>query len=103
MTRDESKEEKGSYWQRLTSTIVDNIEITLTNVHIRYEDTMTIPGSCFSFGLTLDTFTLTTRNKDWKETFIKKSNTKVAINKLANIKNFGVYWNSKCRSLTSLR
>ena len=95
-------EETLSYWQRLTATIVDNIEISLRNVHIRYEDSMTIPGNCFAFGITLDTFDVNTRDKDWKEGFIKKGNSKTGINKLAKIKNFGIYWNPKSRPLAQL-
>ena len=64
--------QSSTYWQRLTAKIVDNIEITLTNLHVRYEDSMTIPGRCFSFGVSLDTFSLTTRNKDWKESFVAR-------------------------------
>jgi vacuolar protein sorting-associated protein 13A/C len=68
-----------SYWQRLTTKIVDNIEITLTNLHVRYEDSMTIPGRCFSFGVTLDTFSLTTRDKDWRESFVSRVNVFISI------------------------
>lgn len=64
---------------------------------------MTVPGDCFSFGFTMDAFSLTTRNKDWQESFVKKSNKKIAINKLASIKDFGGYWNSKSKSFASLR
>jgi hypothetical protein len=44
----QEKTQKASYIQQLTAKIIDNIEITLTNVHIRYEDSMTIPGTVIS-------------------------------------------------------
>ena len=37
------KTQKASYFQQLVAKIVDNIEVTLTNIHIRYEDNITIP------------------------------------------------------------
>ena len=70
--RGSSPQENLTYWQRLTTTILDNIEINLTNVHLRYEDSITLPGSCFSFGITLDNFSLSTRNKEWKESFVAR-------------------------------
>ena len=63
---------------------------------------MTIPGDCFGFGITLDSFDVNTRDKNWNESFIKKGSSREGINKLAKIKNFGVYWNPRCRSLASL-
>ena len=47
-----------SYIQHLIAKIIDNLEITITNIHIRYEDKLTIPGVIFSAGLTLDTMAL---------------------------------------------
>ena len=42
------KTQKASYFQQLVAKIVDNIEVTLTNIHIRYEDNITIPVSALS-------------------------------------------------------
>ena len=35
-----------TYVQRLTAKILDNLEINVENVHLRYEDASTIAGSC---------------------------------------------------------
>jgi len=46
--------ESKTYLQRLVSKIIANIEIHICNVHIRYEDSISIPGSFISAGLTLN-------------------------------------------------
>ena len=94
MSLDSTKSgEDTSYFQRLTAKIVDNLEVELRNVHLRYEDTITIPDSPFACGVTLDAFTISTTDNNWMETFIAR-NTKNVIHKLAKVKNAGIYWNS---------
>jgi hypothetical protein len=80
------------------TTIIDNLEVTITNVHARYEDTMTIPGVSFSAGVTLDSCTLKAANKNWEETFIARSSWSISdfsVHKIAQISNIGVYWNPR--------
>eukprot|EP01041_Mallomonas_annulata_P004154 gene4154-8257_t len=106
---DSSEAEKNkTYLRRLTTKIVDNIEITVRNVHIRYEDTTSIAGMTLSAGLTLDSFSVTTTDAEWNEMFVTRdmsSNIRSCINKLASIKNLGLYWNimstkpTNCNSL----
>lgn len=88
---------KATYVQQWTAKIIDNIEITLKNVHIRYEDSQTIPGSIFSAGVTLKSFTLSSCDEKWAEKFIERDLNKAvtAIRKLSRINNFGVYWMTK--------
>ena len=87
---------KATYVQQWTSKILDNIEITLKNVHIRYEDTQTIPGSPFSAGITLNSFTLSTCDEKWQEKFVERDvMSSASIRKLAKLSNFGLYWATK--------
>jgi hypothetical protein len=50
------KEDKaqGSLMTSLINKIVDNVQIVLNNVHIRYEDNISIPSMPFAFGITLE-------------------------------------------------
>lgn len=61
-------EEAATYFQRLTAKIIDNLELKLQNVHLRYEDNVTIPETVFSIGLTLDSFTIVTTDANWYHT-----------------------------------
>jgi hypothetical protein len=73
---------------------VDNLEIKLSHIHFRYEDNATFPGETFSCGCTLESFLVTTTDKEWSETFKKGGHGVTSLNyKLAKSTNFGVYWN----------
>ena len=100
----QEKTQKASYIQQLTAKIVDNIEITLTNVHIRYEDSLTIPGTTISAGITIASITLVTTDDYWNEAFVaRETKSKAsAIHKLGKLENLGVYWNTNSRELHPL-
>jgi Vacuolar sorting-associated protein 13, N-terminal/N-terminal region of Chorein or VPS13 len=100
----QEKNQKASYIQQLTAKIVDNIEITLTNVHIRYEDNLTIPGTTLSAGITVASISLVTTDSHWNEAFIaRESKLKTsAIRKLGKLENLGIYWNRSSRALDPL-
>lgn len=100
----QEKTQKASYIQQLTAKIVDNIEITLTNVHIRYEDSLTIPGTTLSAGITIASITLVTTDDYWNEAFVaRETKSKAsAIHKLGKLENLGIYWNTNSRALNPL-
>ena len=85
-----------SYIQRLTAKIIDNLEITLTNIHIRYEDNTTIPGVPFAAGITLESFLVRTTNSNWEVVFVERKghSSSTKIHKLARLSNFCLYWST---------
>ncbi|RYG99035.1 hypothetical protein EON65_50740 [archaeon] len=92
-----------TYLQSWTSLILDNIEVSLEKVHLRYEDCHSIPGTIFAAGITLESFTLSTCDDNWQPAFIKKSNKPDAyVNKLATLNNFGFYWEPNSDMLAQL-
>jgi vacuolar protein sorting-associated protein 13A/C len=55
---------------RYLTKIVDNVQLTVKNIHIRYEDEFSAgAGSNFSFGLTLKEFSANTTNQNWQTGF----------------------------------
>ena len=100
----QERTQKASYIQQLTAKIVDNIEITLTNVHIRYEDSLSIPGTTLAAGITIASISLVTTDDQWNEAFVARE-TKLktsAIHKLGRLENVGVYWNTQSAALSAL-
>jgi vacuolar protein sorting-associated protein 13A/C len=96
---------QASYMQQLITCIVDNLEVRVTNIHIRYEDSISQPGKTFCCGITLDSIFLTTTDENWNVRFVKRdAGTKMStsINKLGQIKNVGVYWNISDTSQASM-
>jgi len=92
-----AKTTRATLVQQLTTKIIDNLEITLKNVHIRYEDAQTIPGTPFSAGITLNSFTLATCDEKWHEKYVARDINQAtsSIRKLAKLHNFGLYWMTK--------
>lgn len=60
----------GNSWLgSLISTIIGNLKISISNVHFRYEDSISNPGSPFSCGVTLAKLAAVTMDEQGNETF----------------------------------
>jgi len=52
-------------------TIMRNLQLSITNVHIRYEHPHHITRSCLGMGLTFASLEVHTCNAEWKEQFVE--------------------------------
>jgi len=80
---------------RLTEKAIDNIQITIRNIHFRFEDPL--PKRQFAWGITLDEILLHTTNDNWEFEFIDRTlpeNKLLPMKKKLLLKNLGVYWDS---------
>ena len=89
----------------LITKIVDNIQVSLKNLHLRveHEDTI-VEDNSFSLGITLQEMDLYTTDESWNRIYLdrtKQQNKDKAMNKVLKIHNFGVYYKTKERSLIS--
>ncbi|TDZ22189.1 Vacuolar protein sorting-associated protein 13 [Colletotrichum orbiculare MAFF 240422] len=91
MSQEEQKKSQ-SFTQSLVTKIVDNLQVTVKNIHIRYEDSISAPGHPFALGVTLEEFSAISTDGEWKPTFIQDS-TK-STHKLATLGALAVYWNT---------
>jgi vacuolar protein sorting-associated protein 13A/C len=91
----DSKAEDG-YWFKKIIKVIDNVQVTVKNIHIRYEDELTIKDKPFSMGFTLKELSANTTNDKWQVEFfdrLKVSNRNKSINKALNISGFAFYIN----------
>ncbi|CAN0228321.1 unnamed protein product, partial [Ectocarpus sp. 8 AP-2014] len=78
-TKKEKEGGKGSdddtkgFVEKLVQRIVDNIEINVADIHIRYEDTVLVPGQTVSTGVCLESFVVTTTDKDFVPQFVDRT------------------------------
>uniref|UniRef100_A0A2M4CVW7 Putative vacuolar protein n=1 Tax=Anopheles darlingi TaxID=43151 RepID=A0A2M4CVW7_ANODA len=79
-----------SFAEKLTAQIVNNVQIKISDIHIRYEDATTI-GQPFAFGVTLSDLTVHTTDENWIQTLVTDSVTKVY--KMAQMEMLAVYLN----------
>lgn len=70
------RKKKASYMKQLTAKIMDNLEISITNLHIRYEDQDSIPGSIISCGLTIESISLQTTDDLWNPAYFNREGDK---------------------------
>ena len=82
-----------SFTTQLITKIVDNLQITVKNIHFRYEDSISHPDKeLFSFGCTLEELSVVSTDENWEEAFIADAVDKVY--KRLNLGLFSVYWDS---------
>ncbi|CAK7241751.1 MAG: Vacuolar protein sorting-associated protein 13 [Sporothrix thermara] len=97
----EEQKKNQSFTQSLVTKIVDNLQITVKNIHIRYEDSISAPGHPFALGVTLEEFSAVSTDEGWRPAFIQAVHK--STNKLVTLGALAVYWNTDTRLLGSGR
>ncbi|KAM0254853.1 hypothetical protein ACHAQJ_006345 [Trichoderma viride] len=100
MSQEEEKKNQ-SFAQSLATKITDNLQITVKNIHIRYEDSISAPGHPFALGVTLEEFSAVSADGQWTPSFIQNSST--TTHKLATLGALAVYWNTDSELFSSGR
>ncbi|KAL7793859.1 hypothetical protein V8C37DRAFT_80245 [Trichoderma ceciliae] len=100
MSQEEQKKNQ-SFAQSLATKITDNLQITVKNIHIRYEDSISAPGHPFALGFTLEEFSAVSADGQWTPSFIQNSST--VTHKLATLGALAVYWNTDTELFSSGR
>ncbi|KAG8963047.1 hypothetical protein FRC03_003482 [Tulasnella sp. 419] len=85
----------------ITNKVINNLQITVRNVHIRYEDKLSVPDHPFAAGVTLREFSAQTTDGEWKPTFIQSS--AGAIHKLGKLESLALYFNTDAESISGLQ
>ncbi|CZR58169.1 related to vacuolar protein sorting-associated protein VPS13 [Phialocephala subalpina] len=93
----EEQQKSQSFTDSLVTKIVDNLQITVKNIHVRYEDSISAPGHPFALGLTLKEFSAISTDGNWKPTYIQNSTG--STHKLATLGALAVYWNTDSKLL----
>ncbi|ORY90221.1 hypothetical protein BCR35DRAFT_261800 [Leucosporidium creatinivorum] len=93
----EEEKKNSSFTASLINKIVDNLQLEVRNIHIRYEDKLSVPGHPFSVGLTLSHFSAVSTDASWNPAFITNSAT--GVHKLAKLESLAVYFDTDSESL----
>ena len=88
----EEQQKNQSFMESMTTAILDNLQVAVKNIHVRYEDSIAAPGHPFALGLTLKEFSAVSTDGDWKPTFIQS--TSGTTHKLATLGSLAFYWNT---------
>ncbi|BGP36549.1 Vacuolar protein sorting-associated protein 13 [Rhodotorula kratochvilovae] len=93
----EEEQKNQSFTASLINKIVDNLQIEVRNIHVRYEDKLSVPGHPFSVGLTLARFSAVSTDANWQPAYI--TNAKGGVHKLATLDSLAVYFDTDAPSL----
>ncbi|XP_023933797.2 intermembrane lipid transfer protein Vps13 isoform X2 [Bicyclus anynana] len=80
-----------TFVEKLVTQIIKNVQLKISDIHVRYEDSITNPKSPFSFGITLHNLSVHTTDENWKQTVIQEAVTKIF--KILSLEGLAVYWN----------
>ncbi|XP_041656068.1 vacuolar protein sorting-associated protein 13D isoform X2 [Cheilinus undulatus] len=92
-------EQRGeSYWYSVTASvvtrIVENIELKIQDVHLRFEDDFSNPEKPFSFGVCINNVSAQNPSKEAVQRLLRQ--------KQLEIEDFSVYWDTECEMLGKL-
>lgn len=93
----EEQQKNQSFTASMVTAIVDNVQVTVKNIHIRYEDSIADPGHPFALGITLADFSAVSTDENWKPTFIQGNAS--STHKLATLGSLAVYWDTDAKLL----
>uniref|UniRef100_A0A8D0BUC4 Vacuolar protein sorting 13 homolog D n=1 Tax=Salvator merianae TaxID=96440 RepID=A0A8D0BUC4_SALMN len=87
-----------SYWYSVTASvvarIVENIELNIQDVHLRFEDGITNPSQPFAFGICIKNVSVQNAVNEPVEDLMKK--------KQLEISDFSIYWDTDCALMGDL-
>ncbi|KAI9272903.1 hypothetical protein BDA99DRAFT_569176 [Phascolomyces articulosus] len=96
----QTDEGNDGFISQLTTKIIDNLQVSIKNIHVRFEDNVSDPGHPFAAGITLKELSAVSTDGEWNPTFISEmTNT---IHKLATLHSLSAYWNTDAQSLAGM-
>ena len=98
-SKQKTEEKDAGYMQNLTSKIIDNIQLKIKNIHIRYENDLKGDGQQqYAMGLSLDQLEVFTTDGNGQKKYIDRTKLEFKdqpMRKQLKLSNLGVYWNSR--------
>ncbi|XP_053451789.1 intermembrane lipid transfer protein VPS13C isoform X1 [Nycticebus coucang] len=94
--KDKPKEaKKDTFLEKLATQVIKNVQVKITDIHVKYEDDITDPKRPLSFGVTLGELSLLTANEHWTPCILNEA--EKIIYKLIRLDSLSAYWNVNCR------
>ncbi|XP_060787336.1 vacuolar protein sorting-associated protein 13A isoform X2 [Neoarius graeffei] len=84
-------EKQDTFVEKLVTQVIKNLQVKISNIHIRYEDSVTNPNSPLAFGVSLHNLSLQTADSNWKPCLLDEQ-AKLFF-KLVRLDNLFAYWN----------
>uniref|UniRef100_A0A673UTW3 Vacuolar protein sorting 13 homolog A n=1 Tax=Suricata suricatta TaxID=37032 RepID=A0A673UTW3_SURSU len=86
-------EKPDTFTEKLITQIIKNLQVKISNIHIRYEDDITNRDNPLSFGISLQNLSMQTTDQFWVPCL--HDETEKLFRKLIRLDNLFAYWNVK--------
>uniref|UniRef100_A0AAG5DF63 UBA domain-containing protein n=1 Tax=Anopheles atroparvus TaxID=41427 RepID=A0AAG5DF63_ANOAO len=87
-----------NYGTSLMTNIIENLQLTVNGIHIRYEDGLTIPHQRFGCGIKIDSLSAQSCDASWVPGRTANWNAQHVTFKLVELTNFSVYWDPRAEA-----
>ncbi|XP_066500890.1 vacuolar protein sorting-associated protein 13A isoform X2 [Hoplias malabaricus] len=84
-------EKQDTFVEKLVTQVIKNLQVKISNIHVRYEDDVTNPHCPLSFGVSLQNLSLQTADANWKPCLLDEKSK--LFFKLVRLDNLFAYWN----------
>lgn len=84
-------EKQDTFVEKLVTQVIKNLQVKISNIHVRYEDDVTNPNCPLSFGVSLKNLSLQTCDENWSPRLLDE-NSRLFF-KLVQLDNLFAYWN----------
>ncbi|XP_048360331.1 intermembrane lipid transfer protein VPS13A [Sphaerodactylus townsendi] len=91
--QNKTQEKQDTFVEKLVTQVIKNLQLKISNIHIRYEDDITNKDIPLSFGVSLQNLSLQTSDQNWNPCI--QNETAKLFYKLVRLDNFFAYWNVK--------
>ncbi|XP_051002167.1 intermembrane lipid transfer protein VPS13A [Acomys russatus] len=89
------EEKQDTFAEKLITQIIKNLQVKISNIHVRYEDDVTNQDKPLSIGISLQNLSMQTTDQDWVPCL--HDETEKLVRKLILLDNLFAYWNVKSR------
>ncbi|ELT97897.1 hypothetical protein CAPTEDRAFT_149660 [Capitella teleta] len=90
-----------SYGTSLVTNIVENVQLNVKDVHLRYEDDQLMPDCPFALGTVIKSLSAQSTNNSWVPQFVNRWMTDM-MHKLLKLQDFSIYLDTNCQMLGDL-
>jgi vacuolar protein sorting-associated protein 13A/C len=88
---------ENTFYAKLMTKIVDNLQVTIDDVHLRYEDDVSDAAHPFACGVTLERIAAQSCNEAWQPAFVADEG--AAVRKRVRLSQCAVYWSTDAELL----
>ncbi|KAL1788927.1 vacuolar protein sorting-associated protein 13A [Sigmodon hispidus] len=85
------EEKQDTFSEKLITQIIKNLQVKISNIHVRYEDDITNQDKPLSFGISLQNLSMQTTDQNWIPCL--HDETEKLVRKLIRLDNLFAYWN----------